>query len=233
MPMHFPQSPSGDDHAGSPSADAATGSRSRERHTPEVRRAEILDGALAVFSERGYARATLNDVADRVGVTKGCVYHHFASKEQLLLALIRDRTAESVQRADEERAKAGTEDESLDVHLKRLWQHFERPGQTEVAILTMNELAKTPDAAKLFFDEIIDPSRAPLRSAVARSTSASRKDSERAAVVTPLMVMGVAIGLRLFESVDPFEYSKAERAKLGETVMRILESGLEGLASTD
>ncbi|HET8771097.1 MAG TPA: helix-turn-helix domain-containing protein [Gemmatimonadaceae bacterium] len=233
MSVPFPQSPRSDGHDGALTSDDAAGSRSRERHAPDVRRAEILDGALAVFSERGYARATLHDVADRVGVTKGCVYHHFASKEQLLLALIRDRTAESVQIADAERAKAGAEDESLEAHLQRLWRHFERPGQTEVAILTMNELAKTPDAAKLLFDEIIDPSRAPLRRAVARSTSASRKDSERAAVVIPLMVMGVAIGLRLFESIDPFEYSKAERAKLGETVTRILESGLEGFASDD
>lgn len=233
MPVPFPQSPRSDDAGDASTADSTAGARNRERHSPDVRRAEILDGALFVFSERGYARATLNDVADRVGVTKGCVYHHFASKEQLLLALIRDRTAESVQLADEERARAGPDDESLDAHLQRLWRHFERPGQTEVAILTMNELAKTPDAAKLLFDEIIDPSRAPLRRAVARSTSASRKDSERAAVVIPLMVMGVAIGLRLFESIDPFEYSKAERAKLGETVTRILESGLEGFTSED
>jgi AcrR family transcriptional regulator len=58
----------------------------KNRATPERRRA-ILEGALAVFLERGFERATLEAICARVGVTKGSVYHHFTSKEQIAVTL--------------------------------------------------------------------------------------------------------------------------------------------------
>ncbi len=58
----------------------------KNRATPERRRA-ILEGALAVFLERGFERATLEVLCARVGVTKGSVYHHFTSKEQIAVTL--------------------------------------------------------------------------------------------------------------------------------------------------
>ena len=50
----------------------------------EDRRNEILDGAQALFFERGYERTTVNDVIARIGISKGGFYHHFAAKEDLL-----------------------------------------------------------------------------------------------------------------------------------------------------
>ncbi|MFD5268523.1 ScbR family autoregulator-binding transcription factor [Streptomyces sp. NPDC058335] len=43
----------------------------------------ILEAAGAVFSERGYSAATVSDVLKRLGLTRGAVYFHFASKEEL------------------------------------------------------------------------------------------------------------------------------------------------------
>jgi AcrR family transcriptional regulator len=51
-------------------------------------RAALLDAALFVFAERGFASATLADVAGRAGVTRGAVYHHFADKPALLAAVL-------------------------------------------------------------------------------------------------------------------------------------------------
>lgn len=218
-------------HDGTSSPEGAdAGPRSRERHSPEVRRAEILDGALAVFSERGYARATLNDVAERVGVTKGCVYHHFSSKEELLVELIRDRTLGAMQAAKERREANGSEPVLAD-ELEGIWKHYEQPGQTEVAMLAMSELAKIPEGGKFLFDEVLVRSRAPLRRALLDASPAgvsSLEESERAAIVIPLMVMGVAIGMRLFRTLDPITYSAAEVRQLGKTVSALLQRGAGG-----
>jgi AcrR family transcriptional regulator len=54
---------------------------------PEIRRAEILDEALRIFLDRGYENASLNDVISEAGLSKGMFYHHFQSKQALLLAL--------------------------------------------------------------------------------------------------------------------------------------------------
>ena len=57
----------------------------RRRRDPEASRAAILEAAREVFAERGYARATIREIARRAGVTHGLVMRHFGSKEQLLI----------------------------------------------------------------------------------------------------------------------------------------------------
>jgi AcrR family transcriptional regulator len=64
--------------------------RKRVLKSPEDRRQEILDAAMAVFTNKGVSKATVADIAEAAGVAKGTVYLYFGSKEHLLLAL-RDR----------------------------------------------------------------------------------------------------------------------------------------------
>ncbi len=51
-------------------------------------RAQLLDAAARVYARRGFDGATLDEVAEEAGFTKGAVYDHFGSKERLLLALL-------------------------------------------------------------------------------------------------------------------------------------------------
>jgi TetR/AcrR family transcriptional regulator len=52
------------------------------------RRARILDAAIVEFAEKGYASASTNAIAAAAGVAKGLVFHHFADKEALFLAVV-------------------------------------------------------------------------------------------------------------------------------------------------
>jgi AcrR family transcriptional regulator len=54
------------------------------------RRRQLLDVALEVFAERGYHATSMNDVAERAGVTKPVLYQHFRSKRALYLELLED-----------------------------------------------------------------------------------------------------------------------------------------------
>ena len=56
----------------------------------EQRRAEILEGALTLFSSKGFHETTMEEVAKEAGVAKGTIYLYFQSKEHLLLALKRE-----------------------------------------------------------------------------------------------------------------------------------------------
>ena len=58
------------------------------RLTATARREQILDVALEVFATHGFHGASMNDVADAVGVTKPVLYQHFDSKRDLYQALI-------------------------------------------------------------------------------------------------------------------------------------------------
>ncbi len=53
-----------------------------------VRRAQLLDAALEVFTSQGYHAAAMDDIADRAGVSKPVLYQHFPSKLDLYLALL-------------------------------------------------------------------------------------------------------------------------------------------------
>jgi AcrR family transcriptional regulator len=53
------------------------------------RRGEILDAALQVFAEKGYASGSMRDIAGRVGVSEPALYRHFPGKQALFLALVR------------------------------------------------------------------------------------------------------------------------------------------------
>ncbi|MCW0212902.1 MAG: TetR/AcrR family transcriptional regulator [Pseudonocardia sp.] len=67
---------------------AGPASPRRRRVGREERERQILGAAVAVFAERGYANASMDAVAERVGVTKPVLYTHFGSKEGLLLACV-------------------------------------------------------------------------------------------------------------------------------------------------
>src|SRR5689334_4714080 len=58
----------------------------RERRV-EHTRALLLDAAEEVFAEKGFTPASLDDIANAAGYTKGAIYKHFATKEDLFLAV--------------------------------------------------------------------------------------------------------------------------------------------------
>lgn len=57
---------------------------------PRKRDAEVIAAATKVFYERGYSAATVQDVADELGILKGSVYHYIKTKEDLLFRLLEE-----------------------------------------------------------------------------------------------------------------------------------------------
>lgn len=63
------------------------------RRRSEARPGEIIAAALAVFSEKGFAAARLDDIAARAGVSKGALYLYFETKQDLFRAVVRETVA--------------------------------------------------------------------------------------------------------------------------------------------
>ena len=59
----------------------------RNKH-PEQTVQLILDTASALFFQKGYDKTTLQDIIDATKLSKGAIYHHFASKEAILIAVV-------------------------------------------------------------------------------------------------------------------------------------------------
>jgi AcrR family transcriptional regulator len=85
----------------------------RRRIGRAERERQILDAALAVFGDRGYQNASMDQVAERVGVTKPVLYTHFGSKHGLLLACIGRARAELLEATSAAAASASNPEEML------------------------------------------------------------------------------------------------------------------------
>jgi AcrR family transcriptional regulator len=62
----------------------------RRRANGESRRDELLQIAMRVFAEKGIAGATVRDIAQEAGILSGSLYHHFASKEEMVKEIVGD-----------------------------------------------------------------------------------------------------------------------------------------------
>jgi AcrR family transcriptional regulator len=66
----------------------------------EQTRARLLDAAGRVFARRGFHAATIDEVAEAAGYTKGAVYSNFATKDELVLALLDQRVATQLEQVE-------------------------------------------------------------------------------------------------------------------------------------
>lgn len=60
----------------------------RDVKDSEIRRAEIMDAAMLLFMEKGYANTTTQDIVDKVNISRGLLYYHFKNKEDILYCLV-------------------------------------------------------------------------------------------------------------------------------------------------
>ncbi|MCW2682041.1 MAG: TetR/AcrR family transcriptional regulator [Frankiales bacterium] len=87
---------------------------------PQERRdrsADVLEAAIHVFYSKGYADASMRDVADRVGLLKGSLYHYISSKEELLFTVLSKSHDEAVEIMDRVEQVDGRADERLALYL--------------------------------------------------------------------------------------------------------------------
>lgn len=79
----------------------------RAQHAEDTRKS-LLDASRHVFATKGYAGASLDDIATRARVTKGALYHHFANKAALLEALYIELEREVAVKVQTAIERAGT-----------------------------------------------------------------------------------------------------------------------------
>ncbi len=123
---------------------------------PEARPDEILDAALAVFSEQGFAGARVEDVAARAGLSKGAVYLYFASKDAMLEALVR-RLADHVVGAAETLVDttSGDAERTLRSLLTFMAVQLSDPRVSAAPRIVIAEAQRFPKIAALYRDAVI------------------------------------------------------------------------------
>ncbi|HEV7913364.1 MAG TPA: TetR/AcrR family transcriptional regulator [Albitalea sp.] len=137
-----------------------TAAPSRQRRK-EARPQELLDAALELFVEKGFAATRSEEVAARAGVAKGTLYLYYPSKEDLLRAVVKENLSALITEAA---TVAGTFEGStheLLVLLMQTW--WERVGNTPASgifKIILTEMGNFPDFARFYMEEVIEPGHA-------------------------------------------------------------------------
>jgi AcrR family transcriptional regulator len=138
-------------------AASATPAPARQRRK-EARPQELLDAALALFVEKGFAATRAEEVAARAGASKGTLYLYFPSKEELFKAVVRSNLsaliAEGQQIAD---SFDGPTAELLRVLMRAWWQRIGMTPAGGITKIIIAEVRNFPDLAQFYADEVVEP----------------------------------------------------------------------------
>jgi AcrR family transcriptional regulator len=139
----------------------------------ETRPQELLDAALALFVEKGFAAARAEEVAQRAGVSKGTLYLYYPSKEELFKAVVRQNLVNLIAEGLETAAQFKGSSSELLRHLMRTW--WDRVGNTPAAgihKIVLAEVRNFPELAQFYANEVIEPADRLFSSAVQRGIDA-------------------------------------------------------------
>lgn len=123
----------------------------RARAETLVKRNEILRAATATFAAKGFKNGPLAEIADQVGMTHAGILHHFGSKDQLLLEVLKWRDAEDVADLEGAHIPEGLE---LFRHLVRTaFANETRPGIVQAYAVLSAESVTDDHPGRPYFEE--------------------------------------------------------------------------------
>ena len=140
----------------------------RERRK-EARPGELLDAALDLFVEKGFAATRAEEVAARAGVSKGTLFLYFPSKEDLFKAVVRENISGRFQEWNQEFERfEGNTPDMLRYCLKVWWERIGASRASGIAKLIISEARNFPDLAVFYHHEVIVPAQALIRKIIQR-----------------------------------------------------------------
>jgi AcrR family transcriptional regulator len=165
--------------------------RRRKAERPQ----EIVEAAFAEFSRNGYATTTLDQIAERAGVTKGTIYVYFENKEHLFISMVREITKATLDTVHEMFATHdGSTAELLRAQFAFIYAHIvEDRRRREVLRMLIAEAPRFPELADRYHQDILRPCLDMLRQAIRRGVE--RGEFRNSAIVDQPQVVIAPIAL--------------------------------------
>jgi AcrR family transcriptional regulator len=144
------------------------GPKWRRRKT--ARPGEIVEAALSVFAEKGFAAARLDDIAHQAGVSKGALYLYFETKEALFGAVVRTAIAPNLE-AIKAAAQAfeGPFADLAPMLLARAALLLQGGRIPAVVKMVIGESRNFPDLARIWHDDVVAPALEVITGVIARA----------------------------------------------------------------
>ncbi|WP_417307721.1 TetR/AcrR family transcriptional regulator [Devosia sp.] len=159
---------SGTDRAGTDEA-APVQRGPKFRRRAEARPDEVLDAALALFIENGFAATRVDEIARRAGVSKGTLYIYFPSKDAVLEGLVKRALTPLADTAFSSLASfEGDPRVVISTVLKMLAGRLSDPTMLAIPKVILREVAQFPHLAQMYRREVLDRVLPTLERIIAR-----------------------------------------------------------------
>mgnify|MGYP000615000049 CR=1 FL=1 len=172
----------------------------RRERRKEARPGELLQAALSLFVEKGFAATRSEEVAQRAGVSKGTLFLYFPSKEDLFKAVIQENIGKLFPLWSEEMQQfQGSSSDLLRHCVQSWWTQVGATPASGIVKLVMSEAQNFPEMAHFYQEEVIQPGNSLIRRILERGVASGefrQLDTEQAvhAVALALQDMGIASG---------------------------------------
>jgi TetR/AcrR family transcriptional regulator len=136
----------------------AAGAHAKRERRKEARPGELLDAALDLFVEKGFAATRAEEVAARAGVSKGTLFLYFSSKEELFKAVVRENiSGRFAEWGEELRTFEGNSEELLRYCMSSWWERVGSTKASGITKLMMSEAGNFPELVRFFQQEVVQP----------------------------------------------------------------------------
>jgi AcrR family transcriptional regulator len=200
---------------------------SRWTRRKQARPAEILDAALKVFAEKGFAGARMDDIARRAGVTKGTIYLYFENKEAVFKTLVRDSIGATLAGVTQDvRGLKGSARDMLRFALNAMAHLLTNSDRVVLPKIIIAESGNFPELARFYREEVIDRGLALLSSLIERGIAQGEFRSVAVEHAVRLCIAPVLLGAiwrTTFARLDPEPY---DYQGLIDTHLDVLFQGL-------
>ncbi len=143
------------------STPVATPAHPPRQRRKEARPQELIDAALELFAEKGFAATRSEEVAARAGVAKGTLYLYYPSKEELLKAVISQRLSSEIAAVTEyARGYQGSCESLLREVFTAWWSRVFDSPTSAVFKLVITEVRNFPDIAAFYRGAVVEPATA-------------------------------------------------------------------------
>lgn len=197
----------------------------RWRRRKTARPSEILDAALIVFAQKGFAGARMEDIAVQAGVTKGTIYLYFQSKDAVFKSLVRDSIGTTLQGVVEaSKTFDGSARDLLRFVLTTMGRFMTTSDRIVLVKIVLAESGNFPELLQFYREEIVSKGLGVLTGVMARGMERGEfrqmnPDHAARLCIGPMLLAALwRVTFAQFDT-EPFDYESFVEAHI-ETLLK-------------
>ena len=178
----------------------------RWQRRKQERPSEIINAALEIFVEHGYAAAKLDDIAKKAGISKGSLYRYFDSKADLFKEMVKHVVIPQIEKAETTVNEYQGRIAPLISNMVQNW--WQTVGETRICgipKLVISEAANFPELAEFYVSEVIQRGRKLVAGMIRRGVQSGEFRDVEPEYVARILISPIVFAAIWKESLSPYD----------------------------